>query len=93
LNLVIFGGRHLCDSGDYYVCYVPRSAVPGVAAALQAFERSQFDTTYDALADTDYDGPHDAHDREYTWDHLQHLKVFWAKAASGSRSVIFTVDQ
>lgn len=93
LSLVIFGGKHLCDTGDCHVCYVPATSVPEVAAALHAFERSRFDAAYDALADTDYDGPHDADDREYTWENLQQLEAFWARAASGSRCVIFTVDQ
>lgn len=93
LSLAVFGGRHLCDGGDYYVCYVAKALVAEVAAALQRFDRSQFDVAYDALAGTDYDGPHDDEDREYTWENLEGLKAFWAKAAAGSRSVIFTVDQ
>jgi hypothetical protein len=93
LNRVIFGGQQMCASGEYYVCYVPRSEVASVAAALVAVTREQFDAAYDGLVDTDYPGPHCHEDREYTWTHLENLKAFWARAGSAERPVIFTVDQ
>jgi hypothetical protein len=93
LNLVIFGGRQLCDSGDYYVCFVDRATVPQVATALNEYTRAEFDIAYDRLVQTDYAGPHNNDDREYTWVNIEELKPFWAKAAEAGRSVIFTVDQ
>ena len=93
LNLVILGGKQFCASDDYYVCYVAKDMVPAVAAALARFTRDQFDSAYNALANTDYSGPHNSDDREYTWENLEDLKQFWANAAAGGRSVIFTVDQ
>jgi hypothetical protein len=93
LNQVILGGRQLYGGDDYFACYVDAATVPQVAAALRTFTREQFDTAYDSLKHTDYSGPHNTDDREYTWAALDDLKGLWAKAASAGRSVIFTVDQ
>jgi hypothetical protein len=93
LNLVIFGGEQFCSSGDYYICLVAKSKVPAVATALSLFSRAQFEKAYASLANTNYDGPHDDDDREYTWENIQGLKPFFEKAAAAGRSVVFTVDQ
>jgi Domain of unknown function (DUF1877) len=93
LSLAVLGGEQLYGEGDYYVCFVSREQVPAVARGLNEFARETFDRAYDALASTDYDGPIDSDDREYTWENLQALKELFAKASSSGRSVVFTVDQ
>jgi hypothetical protein len=93
LRLCILGGRQLYQGDDYFVCFVPASKVPQVSAGLDAFSREMFDQAYDALDQTDYDGPIGLDDREYTREYLSALKVFWRKAADAGRSVVFTVDQ
>ena len=93
LSLCIFGGRQLYGGGDYFVCYVTREQVPEVAAALEKFSRATFDAAFNRLGKTDYEGPRDEDDREYTWQYLRAVATFYRKAAEGGRAVIFTVDQ
>jgi len=93
LNLVVFGGEQLYTRGDYYVCFVSKPLVCAVASALKGYSHSDFETAYARLAATSYAGPINADDMEYTWEHLEGLKGFFAKAARAGRSVVFTVDQ
>jgi hypothetical protein len=93
LSLCILGGRQLYSDNDYFISYVSREQVGAVADALEAFTRNRFDQAYSQLYATDYDGPINDDDREYTWSNLEDLKPFWRKAANAGRAVIFTVDQ
>ena len=47
---------------------------------------------YDALGDTDYAGPMDEDDFDYTWSNLEDVREFFAAAAEAERAVIFTDD-
>ncbi|MCA9800892.1 MAG: YfbM family protein [Cyanobacteria bacterium HKST-UBA02] len=91
LNRCIFGGRHLCFSGDYFVVYVAPDEVKDVATALNDLSKEWLENRYWKLP-PDY-GNKDEVDFEYTWENVGFLKAFFSKAAKAGRSVIFTVSQ
>jgi hypothetical protein len=93
LSRCVLGGRQLYEGDEYIVSYVTREEAKEVADAVVALDRDWLFSRYAALAATDYDGPHDDDDREYTWDNFQALRDFMVKAAGAGRAVIFTVDQ
>src|SRR5436190_19943222 len=70
LNLVILGGAQIFGGDDYIISYLSPSQVGSAAGPFQAFTRSEFDAAYDSLSKTDYDGPINSDDREYTWSYL-----------------------
>jgi hypothetical protein len=93
LSFVILGGEHLYSRGGYYVCLIKRQEVPEVADALSRFTRQDFDRAYSLLTKSDYSGPINDDDREYTWENVEGLNEFFRKAAEADRAVVFTVDQ
>jgi len=92
LRAVILGGRQLVEDADYTVAYVPASDVPQIATALAGLDEEWLRARYDQLAGTDYDGPMNDDDFDYTWTSLQDVTEFYATAADRGRAVIFTVD-
>jgi hypothetical protein len=66
--------------------------VRDVAEALSVIEEDWLRRRYATLGDTDYTGPVDEDDFEYTWDALEDIREFFAVAAEAGRAVIFTVD-
>ena len=92
LRAAVLGGRQLIDDADYTVSYVSAEQVPDVAEALSVIEPDWLRRRYDMLSETDYAGPMDEDDFEYTWDTLEDLREFFAAAAEAGQAVIFTVD-
>jgi hypothetical protein len=92
LRAAVLGGRQLIEDAEYTVSYVSAAQVPDVADALSVIEPDWLRRRYDMLSDTDYVGPVDEDDFDYTWDTLEDLREFFAQAAEAGQAVIFTVD-
>jgi hypothetical protein len=92
LRAAVLGGRQLVEEAEYTVSYVPAEQVRDVAEALSIIEEDWLRQRYLTLGDTDYAGPVDEDDFEYTWDALEDIREFFAVAAEAGRAVIFTVD-
>ncbi len=65
---------------EYYVCYVTAAEVRNVAEALHRVDEAWLRRRYDALG-TDYDGPHNDEDFEYTWENFVDMRAFYDRAA------------
>lgn len=96
----VLGGQHLSSRSDWIVSYLAVSMVPKVAEALEPFAEVEFRRRYFSLRKkflwfdfTDYDGPLNEEDFEYTWAYFEEMRTFFGKAAKAKRAVIFTVDQ
>ena len=92
LRAAVLGGRQLVEDAEYTVSYVSAGQVRDVAEALSVIEEDWLRRRYDTLGDTDYAGPMDEDDFEYTWDALEDIREFFAVAAEAGQAVIFTVD-
>ena len=92
LRAAVLGGRQLVEEAEYTVSYVSAEQVRDVAEALSVIEEHWLRGRYDTLRDTDYAGPVDEDDFEYTWEFLEDVREFFAMAAEAGRAVIFTVD-
>jgi hypothetical protein len=67
--------------------------VRAIAAALPAVTKDELRAGYDAIDPDSYGMPRSDEDFEYTWEWFQGLVEFYARAAAGGLSVLFTVDQ
>ena len=92
MRAAVLGGRQLVEEAEYTVSYVSAEQVRDVAEALSVIEEHWLRGRYDTLGDTDYAGPVDEDDFEYTWECLEDVREFFAMAAEAGRAVIFTVD-
>jgi hypothetical protein len=92
LRAAVLGGRQLVEEAEYTVSYVSADQVREVAEALSVIEEPWFRQRYETLRETDYVGPVDDDDFEYTWENLEDVREFFAEAAEAGRAVIFTVD-
>lgn len=96
----ILGGKSLYTSDDYIITYISSGQVQEVARAINDIAKSTFRNKYFGMKKkflwidlTDYDGPLNEEDFEYTWSYFEDLRCFFAKVANTERSIIFTVDQ
>lgn len=71
-----------------------------VAAAIMPLEKTEFCRRCFGLRKrflwfdrTDYDGPIDEEDFEYSWEYFEFMKAFFTRAAAAGRSTVFTADQ
>jgi hypothetical protein len=92
LRAAVLGGRQLVEEAEYTVSYVSVEQVRDVAEALSVIEEDWLRRRYGTLGATDYAGPMDEDDFEYTWDALEDIREFFAVAAEAGQAVIFTVD-
>jgi hypothetical protein len=88
LSHAVLGGRHLHE--EYYVVYLGADAVRDVAGALAPIDRAWLRERFDAIDDTDYGGPGDDADFEYTWTSFVDVRAFYDRAAAAGQAVIFT---
>jgi hypothetical protein len=93
LSKCVLGGRQLYKGEDYFVSFLAALEVKDVAAALEGVEQAWFFARYESLSEGDYDGPHGAEDRDYTWESFVATRELFRKAAQGGRAMAFTVDQ
>jgi hypothetical protein len=92
LAYAVLGGRPLNVTDDYTACLVEPEQVRETSAALAGVTREWLHDRYQTLDKTDYAGPIDAEDFEYTWENFAGLRTFFAKAAKAGRAVLFTTD-
>jgi hypothetical protein len=93
LELVVLGGGHHYEGGEYVVAHVRAEDVVAVAEALGSVDEQWLRQRYDAIDPDDYQGVLGDEDFDYTWQYLQDTREFYKRAAAAGRAVIFTVDQ
>lgn len=93
LAMAVLGGEHFHEGEEYTVSYVSPEQVREVSAALAGWDEPRLRERYEALAGTDYAGPHGPEDFGYVWGTFVDLVSFFSRAAAAGRAVIFTVDQ
>jgi hypothetical protein len=93
LNLCILGGKDLHEKGNYIIALKEPSQVQEIARALAGISQDWMRKKYFEIDAEDFGPNFGEEDFEYTWAYFDDVKQFYAKAAAGGRSVIFTVDQ
>jgi hypothetical protein len=93
LNHVILAGERLYEESDYIVVLKTPDKVRDVAAALPALSKDEFRRRYFAIPPDSYGFPLSDEDFEYTWGNFEDVRIFWLRAASEGRYVLFTADQ
>ena len=88
----VLGGRQLHDGDDYIVSYLTALEVKSLVAPLDQLDDRWFAARYATLAETDYDGPCDKDDQEYTWESFEAMRDLFRRAGTAGRAVVFTVD-
>jgi hypothetical protein len=96
----VLGGRQLSSRDDYIVSYLTAEEAKKVAEAITPLKKSEFRRRYFGLKKqflwfdrTEYDGPIDEQDFEYSWAYFDDMRIFFSKAAAADRATIFAVDQ
>ncbi len=96
----VLGGRQLSDRDDWIISYLSVDEVKGVSAELASIEKSDFRQRYFGLRKkflwfdiTDYAGPIDEEDFEYSWSYFEDMRRFYSKAAQANRATVFSVEQ
>jgi hypothetical protein len=93
LGAAVLGGRQLiAGEREYTISYLSASQVRDVTEALDVIEEDWFRQRYFALGETDYYGPVDEDDLDYTWADFSDTREFFARSAEAGLAVIFTVD-
>jgi hypothetical protein len=93
LNHVVLGGELLTEGTDFIMVLKTPEQVRDVAAALPAVSEQEFRRRYLELDPESYGMELSDDDFEYTWQWFQGVRVFWLRAASEGRYVLFTVAQ
>ena len=100
LEKCVLGGRQLQQGNDYIISFLTAEEVREVAAAVAGMSMEVFHKRYWGLKRkllwfdlSDYAGPISEDDFEYSWSYFAELVGFFQKAASGKRSLVFSVDQ
>ena len=96
----VLGGRQLSSRDDYIVSYLTAEEANKVVDAIARLEKPEFRRRYFGLKKrflwfdrTEYDGPIDEQDFEYSWAYFDEMRNFFSKAADSGRATIFAVDQ
>lgn len=88
----VFGSVPLMEheETETFAGLLPADEVPQVADAVEAVDAAWLRARFTALGETDYDGPGDEDDFDYTWDTLVELRRFLRTAAENGSAVVFT---
>lgn len=96
----ILGGRSLYEGDDYIISYITADDVRAVSEVIEDIDEQTFRGKFFGLKKkflwfdrTDYQGPLDEDDFEYSRANFEELRVFFKKAADAGYAMIFTVDQ
>ena len=97
---MVLGGKQLYKGNDYIISFKDIDEVKEVEKAIQGIEKEWFSSKFYGLKKkflwfswSEYSGPLDEDDFEYTWSYFLDLKAFFKKASENNQAVIFTVDQ
>jgi hypothetical protein len=101
LERVILGGKQLHAGEDYMVSYLSAAEVMKLAEELAPLTQAWFRERYFGLGKkrfgllpaSDYDGPINEEDFEYSWSYFEDIRDFFARAATEGRAVVFTMSQ
>ena len=93
LSWCVLGGPNLYPGDDYIICLVPPSHVRDVADAIEGLSKDWFRARYFALDPSQYDGPMNEEDFEYTWSNFEDVRRLYQNAAKAGRAVVFLTDQ
>lgn len=89
LGKAVLGGECIADELAWLVS---AEEVPAVAEALAGVDEQWFKSRFDALLQTtDYDGPGDEDDREYSWSYFCELRELYRRAAAERRAMLFSL--
>ena len=100
LEKCVLGGKQLHQGSEYIISFLTPVEVNEVSETLKPIEQAWFREKYFGLRKrflwfdlTEYDGPIDEDDFEYTWSYFEQTRKLFEKASRAGRAVIFTVDQ
>ncbi|MCU0658732.1 MAG: YfbM family protein [Polyangiaceae bacterium] len=92
LAYAVLGGASLDAGDDYTACLLTPRQVRDTSEALDRVTKAWFRGRYQGLASTQYRRYMSDEDLEYTWENFKGLRVFFRRAASAGRAVLFTTD-
>ncbi len=94
LAYAVFGSQPLMEHEETntFAGLLPAAMVPATAEAVAAVDEPWLRARFEALGDTDYDGPGGEDDFAYTWEALVDLRAFLSRAAEDGSAVVFTVS-
>ncbi|PIE54227.1 MAG: hypothetical protein CSA35_06690 [Dethiosulfovibrio peptidovorans] len=97
---MILGGKQLYKGNDYIISFKDTDEVREVFKAIKGIEKDWFSSKFYNLKKkffwfswSQYDGPLDENDFEYTWSYFLELRGFFKKVSEHNQTVIFIVDQ
>jgi hypothetical protein len=93
LNHVVLGGDLLSTDSDFILVLKTPDQVSDVATAVPGVTVAEFRRRYFEINQDIYGFPLSEEYFGYTWGRFQRVRDFWLRAASESRSVLFTADQ
>ena len=100
LEKFVLGGKQMHMDSSYIVSYITNDEVKALSSAIAKITKNDMKKKYFSLKKkwlfidlTDYDGPINEDDFNYTWDYFNMTREFFMKVANTDRSIIFTVDQ
>ncbi len=89
----VLGGRQLHSTPAYIAAYLSAAEVRDLVPALKAVDRDWFRNRYQKLASTDYEGPLNEQDFEYTWESFVDARSLFLRAGTARRAMLFTASQ
>lgn len=93
LKLAVLGGRRLMDDESrYFIRLIEPREAADLAQALAPITKDWMRERYFRHCEGAWP-EYGEEDFEYTWDHFEELRNFFARIAPTGRSVIFTADQ
>lgn len=100
LEKCVLGGKQLYQGSEYIISFLTPVKVNEISKALKPIEQTWFREKFTGLKRkflwfdlTEYEGPLDEDDFEYTWSYFNETREFFEKASRAGRAVVFTVDQ
>jgi len=93
LPKAVLGGKNLQVGSNYIASLVTPAEVLEVANALNDISEDWLRERYAALDSSDYAGPWNEDDFEYTWSYFEGVRELFRRAADDGRAVLFTADQ
>lgn len=93
LNHVILGGKLIYDEDDFIMSLKTPEQVEKITLAIKNINESDLRARYENLRKKGSEIELTDEDLEYAWNWFDGSKVFWKKATTEKRYVLFTADQ